>query len=332
MAQAKKKRSPGSSGKSGGARKPGKAGKAGKAAALAPTAVPTALSAGDLDSMPLGAGSGGGGDATLLLVGGSASDAGALVLAGTAALRAGAMQVEIGTARAIVALVTAVLPQVRGVGLDARRSGSISAAASRLVADRARRARVLLLGPGMRDGREAERFLGRIVARLDPKKAPLVILDGDVIAILVRFPDLLRRLEGRAMIVARRSQLPALAKALGAKGDEDPLALARAVAREWKALVVSTDPDGGGFVVGVDGRSATVAGTLAAPLRLPGVAAGLIAAFAARGAAPFDAAAWGLFVRSRATARVTETVGHHGYLAAELLAEVPRELAALAAV
>lgn len=312
MAQAQKKRS---------------SRKAEKATKLM-AAAPVVLDASHLKSMPLG--NGNGADATLLLVGGTASDAGALVLAGTAALRAGAMQVEVATARAIVGLVTAVLPQARGFGLDSRRSGTISAAASRRVADRARRARVLLVGPGMRDGREAERFLGRVVARLDPKKAPLVILDGEVLAILVRFPDLLRRLEGRVMLVARRSQLPTLAKPLVGKGDHDAVALARAAAKEWKALVVATDADGGGFVVGLDGRVATVAGTLAAPLRMPGAAAGLIAAFAARGAQPFEAAAWGLFIRSRATARVTETVGHHGYLATEMLAEVPRELALLA--
>ncbi len=303
-----------------------------RAVESASAAAPIELATATLSAMPLGTATGS--DASLLVVGGTAFDAGALILAGTAAVRAGAAQLEVATARPIVALVTALLPQARGLGLDSRRSGTISANSSRRVAERARRVRVLLVGPGMRDGREAERFLGRVVARLDPKNAPTLVLDGDVLAILARFPDLLRRLDGRAILVARRSQLVTLTKSFaggGGKGAElDALALARAAAKEWKALVVSADSDGGGFVVAPDGRAATVAGTLAAPSRLPGMAAGLIAAFAARGADPFAAAAWGLFVRSRAMARVTDTIGHQGFLATELLAEVPRELEALA--
>jgi ADP-dependent NAD(P)H-hydrate dehydratase len=311
---------------------PKSGGKSGKRAGDTPVA-PVALTTVSLASMPLGTATGS--EASLLIVGGTAFDAGALVLAGTAAVRGGAAQLEVATARPIVALVTAMLPQARGLGLDSRRSGTISAASSRRVAERARRVRVLLVGPGMRDGREAERFLGRVVARLDPKNAPTLVLDGDVLGILARFPDLLRRLDGRAILVARRSQLVTLTKSFSGARDkggaeQDALALARAAAREWKALVVSADSDGGGFVVAPGGRAATVAGTLAAPSRLPGAAAGLIAAFAARGAEPFAAASWGLLVRSRAMARVTETIGHQGFLGSELLAEVPRELEALA--
>jgi NAD(P)H-hydrate repair Nnr-like enzyme with NAD(P)H-hydrate dehydratase domain len=60
------------------------------------------------------------------------------------------------------------------------------------------------------------------------------------------------------------------------------------------------------------------------------VLAGIITGLAARGAAPFEAAVWGVHLHALAGDRLAARVGPLGYLARELPAEVPRLMAELA--
>jgi NAD(P)H-hydrate repair Nnr-like enzyme with NAD(P)H-hydrate dehydratase domain len=50
---------------------------------------------------------------------------------------------------------------------------------------------------------------------------------------------------------------------------------------------------------------------------------GIIAGLAARGAQPLQAAAWGVYLHARAGDRLARRMGRLGFLARELLAEVP---------
>jgi hydroxyethylthiazole kinase-like uncharacterized protein yjeF len=54
---------------------------------------------------------------------------------------------------------------------------------------------------------------------------------------------------------------------------------------------------------------------------------GIIAGLAARGATPLQAAAWGVYLHGRAGDRLARRMGQLGFLARELLAEVPRLMA-----
>jgi NAD(P)H-hydrate repair Nnr-like enzyme with NAD(P)H-hydrate dehydratase domain len=53
------------------------------------------------------------------------------------------------------------------------------------------------------------------------------------------------------------------------------------------------------------------------------VLAGLIAGLAARGAAPEQAAVWGVWLHARAGKRLSQRLGTVGFLAREIAAEVP---------
>jgi ADP-dependent NAD(P)H-hydrate dehydratase len=56
------------------------------------------------------------------------------------------------------------------------------------------------------------------------------------------------------------------------------------------------------------------------------VLAGVITGLAARGADPFAAATWGVFLHAKAGDRLADKVGPLGYLARELLDEIPKLL------
>jgi NAD(P)H-hydrate repair Nnr-like enzyme with NAD(P)H-hydrate dehydratase domain len=58
------------------------------------------------------------------------------------------------------------------------------------------------------------------------------------------------------------------------------------------------------------------------------VLAGLIGGLLARGASAFDAGAWGVWLHGQAGAAASRRYGAIGYLARELLAEVPRLIGA----
>ncbi len=57
---------------------------------------------------------------------------------------------------------------------------------------------------------------------------------------------------------------------------------------------------------------------------------GVIAGLCARGADPLRAAVWGVYLHARAGDALARRVGHHGYLARELLPEIPSLLDRLA--
>ena len=56
------------------------------------------------------------------------------------------------------------------------------------------------------------------------------------------------------------------------------------------------------------------------------VLAGVIGGLLARGASPTTAAIWGVFLHGRAGGRLSASVGTLGFLARELLAEIPQAL------
>src|SRR5678816_4764158 len=85
----------------------------------------------------------------VLVVGGEVSLPGAVVLAGIAALRAGAGKLQIATCRSIAPLVGVTVPESLSLGLDETIDGTISASSVPSLAPLIENADALLIGPGM---------------------------------------------------------------------------------------------------------------------------------------------------------------------------------------
>ncbi|WP_368075780.1 NAD(P)H-hydrate dehydratase [Curtobacterium sp. Csp1] len=97
---------------------------------------------------------------------------------------------------------------------------------------------------------------------------------------------------------------------LGRECGDDDAADARAIAERFGAVVALSD-----VIAAPDGRGDV----------LSGVVVGLLA----RGAEPEQAAAWASYVHAAAGDRLAVQVGPLGYLASELLTEIPRVLVEL---
>jgi hydroxyethylthiazole kinase-like uncharacterized protein yjeF len=255
----------------------------------------------------------------LLVLGGSRSTPGAVLLAGVAALRAVAGKLGVATARSVAPGLAVATPEARVVGLPENDAGAITRDAADEVVFRVEGVDALLAGPGFEDPDLAAALLADVL----PRVTCPVVLDALGTAYLVEHPDGLRHLGGQAVVTANPDELAHLA-------DGDPLEAAAEVARRCQAAVLAggeskyvVTPDGRSWVVNGGGPGLGVSGS-------GDVQAGIVAGLLARGEEPAKAAVWGGYLHARVGELLAERVGQVGYLARELPAVVPTVLDELA--
>jgi ADP-dependent NAD(P)H-hydrate dehydratase len=265
---------------------------------------------------------GGGGDkhsrGTVLVVGGAEGTPGAVLLCGVAALRAGAGRLQVLTVAANAVALGIALPEALVAGLPADPDGTLSAAAADEVADRAGRAAALVVGPGLRSAEQVEALVEQVLPRLD---GTTVLLDALAISAVAGREELLWPLAGRVVLTPNEKELSAL---LGREAEEG-LDAAAEVAERYRAVVKAR-----GGTAAPDGRTWTD-GAGDAGLGTSGsgdVLAGLVGGLLARGADPAQAAVWAGHVHAASGDRLAARLGRLGFLARELLDEVPLTLAA----
>ena len=127
----------------------------------------------------------------LLLVGGSRSYPGAVVLAARAALRSGAGLVTAFVPEALAPEYAARHPEVMWVGCPVTAQGGLAAGTAELVRARSAKATALLIGPGL--GAEAETMA--LAAQLAEEAAVPLVLDADALR-----PGVVTRVLGKPFI------------------------------------------------------------------------------------------------------------------------------------
>ena len=251
---------------------------------------------------------------TVLVVGGAVSTAGGVLLAGLAALRVGAGKLQLLTVEATAVALAVAVPEAAVVGLPAGAGGSVSPDAADTVVERSERAGVVVVGPGLMDRDAAAGLLEGVLPHLGDTP---VVLDGLALTALAGRPELLA---GRqAVLTPNAGELAALLDGEELEGPE----AAVAVARRYGAAVSSpgwvADPDGRTWCVEAGGIGLGTSGS-------GDVLAGLVGGVVARGGEPAQAAAWGQYVHCAAGDLLTARLGRVGFLARELLDEVPTVL------
>jgi hydroxyethylthiazole kinase-like uncharacterized protein yjeF len=257
-----------------------------------------------------------------LIVGGSLRVPGAVHLAGVAALRSGAGVLQLATARDAAVPLGLSLPEALVVGLPRTPAGEIAAGrALRPLAELIDRADAVLVGSGMMTSRSMPAFLASLVRRLSANA--VLVLDAAAIFALRRNEHILNALGGRAVITPHDGEMATL---LGVdKSDiEDNRSQAALLAAQRYACVVA--------LKGAETWIAAPDGTLLCYRDGPvGLAtsgsgdtlAGIVAGLAARGASATAATAWAVWAHGTAGGRLSRRTGRVGFLARELLAELP---------
>ena len=265
----------------------------------------------------------------VLVVGGSTDTVGAVGLAGVAALRSGAGKLQVATAGPVAPLLAVTLPEALVTGLAVNDDGAIvgTSAAAEKVASMVAKARAVLVGPGLSDPDETRPLVDAVLAAL-PDSA-VVVLDAMAAtcgAVLEdgRVPEAFRRVADRAVLTPNPAEAAWLLERSAEEIAAAPVSdLSRELADRTGAVVAlrgcTSAPDGRVWFdqTGHAGLGTSGSGD---------VASGIVTGLAARGADPAQAAVWGVALHAEAGQRLAARMGSLGFLARELLDEVPAVL------
>ena len=263
-----------------------------------------------------------------LIVGGSSLMPGAVILAATAALRAGAGKLQIGTAASIQQSVGVAIPESLVFPLPETKEAGVAILAVPAILEKANAASALLIGPGMVHAEAVAALVQAVLERLDQDK-PVVILDAEGFRCLKNIPKLFHEHNCQGIITPHAGEMASL---LGLEKTEilrDPAPIARQAAGYFQAVVALKGANT--FIAGPDGklyenRTGNVGlATSGSGDTLSGIVTGL----AARGAPPIQAAAWAVYLHGSAGDKLAAHLGPLGFLARELLDEIPGLMAAL---
>ncbi|KIS29240.1 carbohydrate kinase [Arthrobacter sp. SPG23] len=286
-----------------------------------------------------GGGSGKDDRGSVLVIGGARKTPGAALLAGTAALRAGAGRLTLAVAGSTAVHVAVALPEAGVVGLAETNDGAVRGSGASALADELGKAAAVLVGPGLDDLGEAESLL-RELLKLDDGDGdgedsadrPAMVLDAYALGCL---PDLLEELgpwAGRLILTPNITETGIL---LGRDVKDLHQDVAEIAAR-YSAVVScqgviagrgqgekkggSPDETGDGGIrlweitTGYGGLGTSGSGD---------ILAGAIAGLRARGTSDAQATCWGTHLHAAAGDRLASRLGSLGYLARELADELP---------
>jgi hydroxyethylthiazole kinase-like uncharacterized protein yjeF len=267
-----------------------------------------------------------------LLVAGSLGKSGAAIMAGYAAMRAGAGLVTIATPDVVLPIIAAAHPEFMTEPLLATETGTASKRNLAPVAqgESARPAvfsilagkTVLAVGPGMGDHPETQEFI-RLIVRASDRP---VILDADGLNAFVGNPDKLADRNSKHLVVTPHpGEMSRLLGVPTEKVQADRVQIAVQAAQRWNACVVLkgyhtviASPDGRVFINTTGNPSLAKGGSGDV---LTGLLAGLIAQF---GTDDFlRVVALGVYLHGRAADLLSESSDSSGILATEVAQAIP---------
>lgn len=282
---------------------------------------PVILTPDVLDRMPLPEPAAGSKDArgSVLIIAGSVEVPGAALLAADAALRAGAGKLQVATVRSAAVQLAMAAPEAMVIGLAETADGGVDhhAALPRL-RPKVEKADAVLIGCGMTEGEPTTALTVALSG-----VASWLVLDAASLCDLRPHADALRARKGGLVITPHAGEMAQFLDRSRDAIEADPLGAARDASVLLGAVVVMkgaethvVDPDGQAWLFKGGGVGLATSGS-------GDVLAGIVAGLGARGAAPAQAALWGVYLHGEAGRRLAEREGTVGFLARHLSAEIP---------
>lgn len=256
----------------------------------------------------------------VLIVGGSNAIPGAVVLAGIAALRAGAGKLQIASTATVSPLIGVSVPEAMSIGLGESANGEISSQSLPKIVEHSKLSDATLIGPGMANDKGTARLVARFLAGVE---GPALVLDAAALSGLLALADSLHRFGGKVVLTPHTGEMATMLGVDKSEVDRDPASAARQAATTLRAVVILKGSHT--FIAAPDGEICRYAGgdvglaTSGSGDALAGIVAGLLA----RGATPLHASAWAVFLHGEAGNALAKKMGRTGFLARELLAEIP---------
>ncbi len=257
---------------------------------------------------------------TVLVVGGSPTTPGAVVLAGMAALRMGAGRLQIATASPSSGQVAASVAEAMVLPLPIADDGALRAPPDRQLDGLIHSADAILVGPGMTNDPSLVGMIELVLRHA--REAAITVLDAAALhALQCVDPALRRRLAERLVLTPNRQEVRRLLEGYAgelAASTSDGDLLAK-TAQLNDAVVTSFGSvrtwDGRGWDVEIGHPSLGTSGS-------GDVLAGMVAGLAGRTGDPAQAACWATLAHAATGQSLGRRCGHLGFLARELIDEV----------
>lgn len=262
---------------------------------------------------------------TVLVVGGSLRTPGAVMLSGLATLRVGAGRLQLATVEDHAPALGVGVPEALVEGLRSLTSGAIDPAGIDVLAPLVGGADAVLFGPGLEDPDATAALFRGLLPHLGPDA--ILVIDALGLVCLTDLvdatPDAVAKLRDRLVISPNLDEARTM---LQADPETDESALAPALAERFGAVAsvhgTIAAPDGRRWHNGRGGAGLGTSGS-------GDVLAGLAAGAAARTHDAAQAACWASYLHTAAGERLAGRIGEVGFLARELLDEVPVALGAV---
>ncbi len=256
----------------------------------------------------------------VLVIGGSSQIPGAAILAAVGALRAGAGRLQIATARSVSGLVAVSVPEARVIPLRESRRGELARGCHEILTKEVAAANAILIGPGMCDERAAIdllRYCGRTHAQSS------LVVDAAALRIFAQRRPLPGWHGAEIIATPHAGEMAELWGCSRADVLANPIRVARAASAQLGVVVTLKGAQT--FVVAPDGTAFhNVAGNAGLGTSGSGdTLSGVIAGLCARGADALQAAVWGVYLHAKAGDVLARRLGSLGFLARELLSEIP---------
>lgn len=279
----------------------------------------------------------------VMIIGGARGTPGAALLAGTAALRAGAGRLTMAVAESVAMQLAVNLPEAGVAGLPESAGGSVLGSGLEPILSDLHSADAVLIGPGLDDIDHTEELL-RALLDMDADGIAghgvetgdtTIVLDAYALGCLPRLEDSLDPWHGRLILTPNPTEAGVL---LGRDVDQLEADVGEIAAR-YQAVVSCQGfvarPPGDGDAAGGDSEDTHLweITTGFGGLGTSGsgdVLAGAIAGLRARGTSDAQAACWGTHLHAAAADRLASRLGPLGFLARELADELPALMVELA--
>jgi hydroxyethylthiazole kinase-like uncharacterized protein yjeF len=212
------------------------------------------------------------------------------------------------------------VPESLSLGLDETQAGNIAPDSASAVRHLIESADSVLLGPGMKGDDDERAFIGNV---LDICSKGPIVLDAGALDVLGDLPAALYKFGGNAIITPHAGEMSRITGKSEREITGNPEESAAGASSTLGAIVALkgsrtfiASPEGELFCYDSGDVGLATSGS-------GDTLAGVIAGLTARGTSPLRAALWGVFLHGSAGNRLAKRIGRTGYLARELLDEIP---------
>lgn len=251
----------------------------------------------------------------ILIIAGSREVSGAALLAATGALRAGAGKLRIATVASVAPYLGIAMPEAMVLGVAEDKDGGFAVETASSLGDQAGMVDAVVAGPGM-----AESDACAQIARTLLESGAAIALDA---ALLHALQPLKTSRASAPILLPHSGELASLLDCEEDAVKQDPIGCGMRAAERHCSIVLVKGVTS--YVVTPDGRVWTYCGG-APGLGVSGsgdVLAGIVGGLLARGAEPLNALLWAVWLHGEAGAALANKVGPIGFLARQILDEIP---------